>query len=369
MLALCIALIFVSVAFSSEDTVNIFGANIYIVNKDGIATVPKGSAVIVNPCAPYEVEAGKLVLYKKDDELSLGYGKDYSVSDGVYQITVIEDNKEVVISETNLIGKADYASEFLGNIITFIKKPVGVLCLAVIPCLVLIFYDIIRAFALKRPLPEVIPQVKNKEPAKYTDRGISVNADGKGTYSRINAGRSSNADEILFSYAAKQKKPERKETPIIPLTDRTKPETASKPVAAEKSEPKKNAGAMRPDVSTSKTGKFEKVIPPENKTEGAKKKGEASPKPVQTDAFFTQSLVPQIQKSAYLRNAKNNNDETGNNDEEKEDVRPLKISSKRSTEIIANKNVEELMFDDDDIRDRSRYNDVDEIISGLNKKV
>ncbi len=361
MLALCAVLAFASAAFTAEETVGVFGMNIYLVNEDGIPTVPKGSAVVVNPCAPYEADEGKLVLYKNNEKLSLGYGNGYSVSDGVYQINVIENGNEITISENDLIGKADYCSEILGKVISFIKTPLGVFCIAIVPCLVLIFYDIIRAFALRRPLPEVIPQVKNKNSEqKYVDRGISVNADGKGTYSRTTAASPTVADDVLFSLTAKQNKPEKKETPIIPLTDKP----INKPKTESTAEKPKNAGALRPDISTASTGRFDKVVPLEKNP--AAKKEDASAKKEPSDAFFTQSTVPQIQKNAYFRNSRNNSAENDNDDE---NTRPMKTASKRSTEIIAGKRVEELIGDDDDIRDKSRYNDIDEIISRFNKKV
>lgn len=376
MLVLCIVLVFVSLAFSSEETINIFGVNIYVVNEEGIATAPKGSAIIVNPCAPYEVDSGKLVLYKKDEKLSLGYGKEYGVSDGVYQITVIENNKDVIISETNLIGKAEYSSEFLGRLIIFIKSPLGVFVLAIVPCILLVIYDIIRAAALKRPLPEVIPQVKNKasEP-RYIDRELSVNSEGKGTYSRTTAGRSSvTANDVLITYTAKQNKPEKplnnepslrsekKNTPIIPLTDKKKPEPSVKP---------KNTGALRPESALEKTEKIAKISAQDIKTDSLVKSDEvkSAAKGNMEDAFFAQTSVPQIQRNAYFRSIMNNASEKEKNEDMEEIVRPQKTSSKRSTEIIANKRVEDLMQDDDDIRDKSRYNDADEIISGFNRKV
>lgn len=369
MLVLCIVLIFVSLAFSSEETVNIFGANIYVVDQEDIATAPKGSAVIVNPCAPYEVDEGRLVLYKKDDGLSLGYGKGYEVLDGVYRMTVLENNKDVVISESSLIGKADYCSEFLGRLIGFIKSPIGVFVLAVIPCLLLVVYDIIRAAALRRPLPEVVPQVKNKasEP-RYSERGISVNAEGKGTYSRTAAVKpASAANDVLFTYTARQarseKTSERRNTPIIPLTDKTGEKSEIKP---------KNAGTMRPDTVASETVRLAKISESELKAGSSDKKAEpliTTKSDPANDAFFAQTSVPHIQKSAYMRNTMNKSDESEKNDDTDEVARPQKTSSKRSTEIIANKRVEDLMTDDDDIRDKSRYNDAGEIVSGFNKRV
>ena len=361
MFVLCGLLVFASIAFTAEETVNIFGVNIYVVEDEGIATVQQGSAVIVNPCAPYEVKAGKLVLYKNNEKLSLGYGKSFSVQDGIYQITVLENDKEYVISESNFIGKADYSSAALGKIITFIKSPFGVFCLAIVPCILLVIYDIIRAAAGRRPLPEVVPQVKNRNTEQVQQtRGISVASDGKGTYSRSALNKSSSqADEVLFTYTAKQKRVEKKETHIIPLSEKSAKEP---PVKA------KNAGALRPETPSDSTARFTKVS-----SQSSSKVSEASEKFSKNsefgDAFFSQSAVPQIQKSVYSRSMRNSSGEAEKSEDIEEMPRPQKTSSKRSTQIIANKNVDDLMKDDEDVRDKSRYNDADEIISGFNKRV
>ena len=196
---LCILLIVAALVFGSRETVNIFGFNIYMVQSDTASTAPKGSAVIVRKCSAFELNNGNLVLYIKDGEdniPALGYVRNVETSDGAYFVTAFADDSETKFSDSELIGRAEYSSVALGKTIAFIRTPWGVLCLAVIPCIVLIAYDILRAAAAKMPPPEVVPQVKNGDggfgdesgqllnAARTTGSKLSVNGDGKATLSR-----------------------------------------------------------------------------------------------------------------------------------------------------------------------------------------
>lgn len=250
MLAVCIFLAFVSWAFTSEETVGVFGVNIYVANGENLTGVPDKSAVIVFSCEPYEISEGKLLLYKNGGKLSLGYGKSYSVNNGVYSINVIENDKELIIAGEDLVGKAEYSSSIIGKIILFVKSPFGVLCIAIAPCLVLIIFDIIRAAVSKRA-SDIVPEKEqiliDKE--ALTEKLTPV----------LTANTQSN-DGVLFSYTAKQKKSETK------TEDKTE---APKP-------PRRNAGALPPDISESGITKTEQ-------------------------AFFSQTSTSQDTKSAYLR--------------------------------------------------------------------
>ena len=250
MLAVCIFLAFVSWAFTSEETVGVFGVNIYVANGDNLTGVPDKSAVIVFSCEPYEISEGKLLLYKKGEKLSLGYGKSYSVNNGVYSINVLENDNELIIAGEDLVGKAEYSSRIIGKIILFVKSPFGVLCIAIAPCLVLIIFDIIRASVSKRHA-EIVPEKEQIliDKGALTEKLTPV----------LTANKQSN-EGVLFSYTAKQKKSEN--------TTEEKNES-SKP-------PRRNAGALPPDI-------FESGITKSDQ------------------AFFSQTGAPQDLKSAYLR--------------------------------------------------------------------
>ncbi len=366
MLAVCIIMIVTAAAFRSSDVVGIFGFNIYMVQTDDIQTAPRNSAVIVQKCELSDVITGKLLLYTKGEDKTptMGYAKEYYAEDGVYYIKVMENSGDYILPESDLVGRADYCSTVLGSIIGFVKSPFGMFCVAVLPCIALILYDIIKAFAAKLPPPEVIPQVKNMPDEDFANRaGISVSADGKGTYSRSSVKSGKAADDVLFSYAARQKKVEREQRPIIPLTDK-KP---SEPVA------QKPAPIVKPitenDVNTFKVEiPSEKVTTRKKGTEGTAKKREKTEelpifqKDDTSDAFFTQSKVPQISKLLPKKQPVAED----NRDEEKSSF-PTRTSSKRSSQIIANKRVEDLMKDEDDKRDKNRY-EIDDILSGITNK-
>lgn len=248
MLAVCIFLAFVSWAFTSEETVGVFGVNIYVANGENLTGVPDKSAVIVLSCEPYEISEGKLLLYKNGEKLSLGYGKSYSVNNGVYSINVIENDKELIIAGEDLVGKAEYSSRIIGKIILFVKSPFGVLCIAIAPCLALIIFDIIRSSVSKRHA-DIAPE---REQILIDKEALSEKLTPV-----LTANTQSN-DGVLFSYTAKQKK-----------SDNKREEEAPK-------KPKRNAGALPPVLSESGAAKSDQ-------------------------AFFSQKSSSEELKSAYLR--------------------------------------------------------------------
>ncbi len=248
MLAVCIFFAFVSWAFTAEETVGVFGVNIYVANGENLTGVPDKSAVIVFSCEPYEISEGKLLLYKNGGKLSLGYGKSYSVNNGVYSINVIENDKELIIAGEDLVGKAEYSSRIIGKIILFVKSPFGVLCIAIAPCLVLIIFDIIRASVSKRHA-DIAPE---KEQILIDKEALNEKLTPV-----LTANTQSN-DGVLFSYTAKQKKSENK-------TEDNAPKTS-----------KRNAGALPPALSDNGTAKSDQ-------------------------AFFSLTSSSEELKSAYLR--------------------------------------------------------------------
>lgn len=370
LLILCILLIIAAAAFGSRKTVNAFGFNLYIVETDGIQSAPKGSAVIVSKTTAFDLREGKLVLYAKadnSDECALGYVQNVYVVDGIYYLTLSDGTMSAEVPESRLVGLADYASVPLGYIIEFIKTPFGVFCVAFLPCIALILYDIIRAAAARLPDPEVEPQLKNhSDEERISPVNIKVKSDGKAAYSRRAAEKPSAANDVLFDY----------NRPIIPLTDRTeKKERLAKtdmpvservdtvkrtnPGAISRNEPKtpENIGVSRyisnsESIGSDKTNELPKLAKKEARDNG--------------DAFFAQTTVSSLvnSKNAPQIGRQRRQDET-----EETVSRPAKTAGRRSSQIIASKRVEDLISDDDDIRDRNRIHDnpVDDIISGLKK--
>ncbi len=388
MILLCIFLIVCSAAFSSKNIVEVFGANIYIVQSEGYDKAPKGSVVLVRKTTAYDLSEGKLVLYEKGsdtNDCALGYVKNIYVVDGQYYLTVSDGDLSAEIAEKRLIGRADYSSAALGAVLEFIKTPFGIFCVAVLPCIALILYDIIRAAAMRLPDPEVEPQYKNSDEtgnlskAVANRRSISVNSEGKAAYSRNKPDKVSSGDEVLFNYG-NRKAAASQNRPIIPLTDKSPDNTVNseKPVPAEK--PKLNPAAMAPQkpAQTPENIAVSRYISNSNSASGVDT-AEVTPVPKKdlSDAFFAQTATPSVSRSI---SSANNAPQIGRQisrrpkseapaEEEGEVSRPVKPVGKRSSQILASKRVEDLIDDDDDVRDKKRITNsmIDDIISG-NKK-
>lgn len=400
LIILCIILIIAAAAFGSKNTVDVFGFNIFTVQTDVFPTAPKGSAVIVKKCSAYDLTEGNLALYLYGEGTKspeLGYVKDIQVEDGSYYVKVTDGSIERRFAETELIGHADYSSKMLGAVIEFIQKPIGVLCIAVLPCIALIFFDIIRAAAARMPIPEVIPEVKNNDTHESNSRTaanskIRVNSDGNATYSRGGNGKQKNAaNDVLFSYSGRQRSSEpADQRPIIPLTDKRadiklpeRPSSGYTSVININDTPKtaKNTGTIRSDAPRTPNsvamGRYEQSAKTEISAKEVSNKTAELPelpkKKDASDAFFAQtdtvttvnsSDAPQIGRLMPERGGKDKTDViTG---------RTAKTSGKRSTQILASKRMEDLISDDDDDRGRHRRDSgdsvVDDIIAGLGSK-
>lgn len=419
LIILCIILIISASAFGSQNSVNVFGANIYIVQKDNIPDISKGSAVIVKRCSAGELNENNMLLYMNGDTPDLGYVKSIS-SDETGLLTRVESGDMVYdVPEANIVGLAEYNSKILGAVISFIKTPLGVFCIAVLPCIALILYDILRAIAAKKPLPEIEPQVKNvpiaEERTVYpaSSSKISVNSDGKASYSRVKAQSNGKAaDKVLFNYSPKQQNKSVAPVGEVPKTaNRSAAEketdTPKTPMAAALGSYMQNAKKPTPffkdntktnvkepffvKIKEQETDTLDEKRPePESKTvkKAAEKPGDslllkdildkqtgAKPSAAFGDktaerplvgrqnsnkAFFAQTSEPTKPPQIGL---------FGKNETSREAARPA--SGRRSSQILASKRVEDLISDDEDVRDRSRISEtlIDDILSGMDKKI
>lgn len=389
LMILCILLVIASSMFGAKKTVDIFGANIYLVETDDIPSAPKGSAVLVKKGTAAGLEEGKLVLYLKsdaNDAPTLGYVKELTARDGVAYITVAYKNEPYEFPESKLVGRADYSSKFWGGLIGFIKTPLGVMIIAVLPCAALILFDIARAAAANRPEPEVVPKVKNAdEEAPHTDVKLSVDTEGKASYAKDRSLKPLPKDsDVLFSYSGRQKSvPKnvpRSERPIIPLTDKktrpiSKEPSDNNPTAetVETAEPlftrssaKPNPAAIRPEPKTP-AGVLNLEKTSNNKvSERTAELPDLTPKATNDDAFFAQSSVgmkpiPQIGRQRASQTPV---------DDAQTHSAHAKPTGKRSAQILASKGLTDL-FSDDDERPAPRRTDdaaVEDILAGLERK-
>lgn len=381
LLVVTIFLIICAAAFGSKDTVEVFGSNIYIVQADGFEKAPKGSAILVQKTTAFKLSEGKLVLYSTGSEVNdcaLGYVKNIYVVDGQYYLTVSDGEFSSEVAETRLIGRADYSSAAIGAVIRFLRTPFGLFCVAVLPCIALILYDIIRTAASRLPDPEVEPQYKSF--ADDADLNKAINK------RRAAVNKAEMDDSVLFTYGKKNaanKLTSKNNRPIIPLTDHSDDKRYSNsPKSVSKS--RVNPAAIKPDLDKSAE---KKPSTPENiavsryikNTENSSVSGKTAeipqiPAPDTSDAFFTQTVSSPISKGIPKSN---NAPQIGKQipkrpkvEEEETDItRSPKAAGKRSSQILASKRVEDLIDDDDDVRSKKRITNtmVDDIMSGIRR--
>lgn len=383
LICLCILLVIAGSVFGAEKSVDVFGVNIFIVDSDDFETAPRGSAALVKKGNCADLEVGNLVLYRKANEPTLGYVRGIEARDGVFYVTVLdnaENDTTFEFPEAALIGRADFSSRILGSLITFIKTPLGIMLVAILPCTALILYDIIRTAALNRPGPEVVPTVINgDEETPHSDIKLTVDNDGKARYSKDRSLKPLPKDNtILFDYSGKRgalkQEPPKKERPIIPLTDKKK----------------------TPENPTQTGKKFDVVIPAEDLEVGKPKastktattqidrrdrnSGKTAEMPLieekkrKRDAFFAQSAVGRQAPKFGGQSGSQSRPNPANQPVTQKDPASLpkleKTAGKRSTQILASKSFDDLLSDDDDNEypQSKRDKALDDILSGMSRR-
>ncbi len=377
---LCVFMVIVSAVFGADGLVDAFGYNLYLCEESAYEGVTSGSAVVVEECEPYDLTVGTLILYRtgEGDEAvhTLGYTETVTHKDGVYSLTVSDRNNEkILISEGDFIGRAGWSSPALGKLVSFSTSPWGIIVMAVLPCLALIIFSVIKGIADDQPLPEVVPQVKNaerEEPKPST--GLSVKSDGNAEYSRsANNKAAKTADSVLFTYGTKKSPAAMK--PEAPAVRTAAQKPATKP-ATEK--PADSGGvpssvAARKYIDNATAAKSAKPVekPASSRVSDSTAEIPQLPKKPKNDAFFTQSSAPQIGRqrpSAQTRAVIDLEDALATANDKRENGRkPSDATSRRSADILAAKRRDELMAEDDDTRDKNRY-DVDDILAGLDRR-
>lgn len=144
-------------------TPEIFGKTVYVTNTSNMEpSIPAGSAVFASSDEVSSIAAGDVVLFKIADASS---GSNVSVT-GILRVTKIEYDANGQLFYT-LKGDANSASEIiripqqsiiarcstydpaLGDVINFTTSTMGLLTVVVIPCLLLIVFQIVRIVRIR----------------------------------------------------------------------------------------------------------------------------------------------------------------------------------------------------------------------------
>ncbi len=149
---------------------NIFGSNVYLVKTDAFELLPEGSALFASQVHPSDIEPGNIVIFNlENDAPALGEILTSKLSDGVYSFTAaIEGDKEIFLSQSQIVAKGKSFSGFWGGVINFAVSPLGMLFVAVLPCLAVVIVEVSKFFRKVMPQPEIETVKKQYEVPTYT---------------------------------------------------------------------------------------------------------------------------------------------------------------------------------------------------------
>ncbi|MCD7733134.1 MAG: hypothetical protein LUH56_06810 [Oscillospiraceae bacterium] len=143
----------------SNSAPSIFGKRVYIMSGSGMEPrIPQGAAVFVEEGTLPENE-GNVILCNIDGKLALvGYvgSQTTTAEDGTVTTSYIvkydstSADQQWTVDEEDIIGRAVSYDTFLGGVITFASSKVGMLVIVIVPCALLIIYEVIMLILASR---------------------------------------------------------------------------------------------------------------------------------------------------------------------------------------------------------------------------
>lgn len=188
---------------------NIFGSNIYLVKTDAFDLLHNGTALVARQVHPSEIQPGNIVIFNIENNMpALGEIRSGELSDGVYSFTAVtENNKPIVLSQSQIVAKGVSFSDFWGAVIGFAVSPIGMLLIAVLPCLVVIIVELSKFVGKIMPQPEIEPVKKQLEVPTYSPEFEKSRNRRGGKAAALKAyGDSDDLDDSIGLYDAKIKR-------------------------------------------------------------------------------------------------------------------------------------------------------------------
>ncbi|MGN0596698.1 MAG: hypothetical protein ACI4J1_05155 [Ruminiclostridium sp.] len=176
MLIAALFLITVAVVFSvGGEAPSLFGYNIYLVKTDAFSVVANGDAIITEKVNPDEISSGNIVIFSNSDRTIIGEMQSSALVEGIYSFSVKDENGGLyTLTQSQIIGKAMYVSPILGTVVSFVSSPLGLLMIAVIPCFIIILFEIYKLFHKDDDEPIIEPIRKQDEIPTYIPKSKSV---------------------------------------------------------------------------------------------------------------------------------------------------------------------------------------------------
>ncbi|MCL1831491.1 MAG: hypothetical protein FWG45_01110 [Oscillospiraceae bacterium] len=171
MMLLTIFMVSLGLMFSGgRNATSMFGSNLYFVRGAGFDLVPAPNVIFGQEPVAAELAQGHLVMFVVDGKtdvgeiLQVGVAPPDSVDtaettdvtedtdefglqsgeDVLYFVIARENGGEVIVAEGDITAKAVRTSRLLGYIFNFAASPLGVLFIAVIPCVCIILSEVLK---------------------------------------------------------------------------------------------------------------------------------------------------------------------------------------------------------------------------------
>lgn len=171
LLLLTLFFIAISLIFNAEKTApNIFGTNVYLVRTSAFDLIEDSSAVFVQSVPFEEITPGNIIIYSDSNyNAQIAEVREANYGEGVFTYKIrLEDESQIYIGQSVIIGKAMSYSTFLGGLISFVTSPFGLLIIVFIPCALIIAYEIMKAVRGKNE-PKTLRKTVRKKESDDTD--------------------------------------------------------------------------------------------------------------------------------------------------------------------------------------------------------
>lgn len=170
-LAVFLAVTSMLFSFGSSAAPDIFGYNVYIVQDNDFYQLKAGTAAIAQKVWPDEVNNGELIIYNRFENggAQLAKVNSSTLKEGVMSFDVeTQSGENITISQSQLVARVNYCSDFWGAVIGFAMSPFGVMTIAVLPCLAIVAFEIVKFIFSRRPVPQVKTVKLQEESPVYT---------------------------------------------------------------------------------------------------------------------------------------------------------------------------------------------------------
>ncbi|MDR2531238.1 MAG: hypothetical protein LBC82_00120 [Oscillospiraceae bacterium] len=183
------------------DAPSLFGRNVYIVKTDAVEFLKPGTALFTVSVPYEEIVKGDIVVFKSLETGRAGIAEIDSVqhNENVYRYNAVsERGVEIILTQSQIVGKATQYSDFFGWLIGFAKSPAGVMIVAVIPCMIILIYESSKSIfmALRKnseitpvkkqdEIPTYVPRQKMSAMSAYSKTGNADNGDYDDDYNKV----------------------------------------------------------------------------------------------------------------------------------------------------------------------------------------